>query len=317
MKQEPLTTNALFSARNKAPLNIVVYGKDPLSQRLIQAYLRQQTAREITSRVTDQMSQVMVAAERGEIDLILADIDNSDDSKYWLGKILENQLVPVIVLTENELESQITGIIKDNTVNWMCKVNFSREELLQTIDSIMLRWQAIRRNLAHREELERLANYDQLTGLLNRRAILGRLEECIARSRRYREELSILLLDIDHFEEAGEALGNVTADAVLARVAANIRNKVRDVDLIGRYGRDEFLVILPYTHLVSAELVAERIRKLVEMLEIDTGQENVYKITVSGGLAYYWPGDDVATFTYRAEDSLSKAKYNGRNCIAK
>ena len=317
MKQEPLKVTGIFSGANRSPLKILLYGKDSMEQRLIGVYFSQQTAREITTRTTDQISQAMVALERGEVDILISDIDGSDDSRYWLSKILENQLAPVILLSENESYEKIADFVPDNAVSWLCKVDLSRDELLQTVDSAILRWQSIRRNLNHRGELERLANFDQLTGLYNRRAVLDRLEECIAQARRYRVELSLLLIDVDYFEKAGAELGNITADAVLAKVAAYIKSKIRDADYIGRYGRDEFLIIFPNTYLDAAEIAAERIRKLVATLEIDTGQEYTYQMTVSGGLASYWPGDDVASFTHRAEDSLFRAKYHGRNCIMK
>jgi len=163
--------------------------------------------------------------------------------------------------------------------------------------------------------VERLANYDHLTGLLNRRTVLRRLEECMARSRRYGEELSLVLFDVDRFRSVTETVGRTRSDAALQRIGAALQKRMREADFVGRYGADEFIAVLPHTDREGARVVGERIRKLIEVLELHDGEEKVCNLTVSAGLSEYQPGDDVAAMTYRAESCLCRAKDKGRNRV--
>lgn len=305
----------MSSQTSVAPLKVLIYNKDPADRWLIGNYLRQGTDREVVTQETDQMSEARIAADRGGLDLIIVDLDMPDQSGYWLEKIVENQLAPVVALTGEEAYREMDEALGHGPVSCLSRDNLSREELNQAVDSAIRKWRAIRRNEAHKDELERMANYDFLTGLLNRRAALRRLEESMARSRRYGEELSLLLLDVDHFKEVNETIGRTRGDAALQRIAAMLQRRLREADFVGRYGVDEFIVILPHTDRESARIAAERIRKMIEILEVHDGEEKVCNLTVSGGLAEYNVGDDVATITYRAESCLCRAKDNGRNRV--
>jgi len=123
------------------------------------------------------------------------DIGLENEPRYWLTHIVEERSVAVILLTEDEMEIELFKQYR--TVRICLPRNIlSRDELIQTIESVMRKWQSLQRYEAHKDELERLANHDIGTGLLNRRTVSRRLEECMARARRYEEELSLLLLDI-------------------------------------------------------------------------------------------------------------------------
>ena len=168
---------------------------------------------------------------------------------------------------------------------------------------------------SNQEQLERLANIDSLTGLLNRRAILNKLDEYIANTRRYEDNLSVLMLDIDHFKRINDKYGHVTGDDVLERVASLLQKRIRDTDTAGRYGGEEFLITLPKTDLSSALIVAERIRRSIKVTKMKNPTGKVFLITISQGLEIYQPGDDIHSLISRVDSLLYQAKRNGRDRI--
>ena len=144
---------------------------------------------------------------------------------------------------------------------------------------------------------------------------MRRLDGEIRRARRFKEELSLLMLDIDHFKKVNDQYGHLAGDDVLEELARLIRQNIRDVDAVGRYGGEEFIIILPKTDLSSALNVAERIRKAIEMAGIKDSEGNVFSITVSQGLSSHEPGEDKHSLISRGDDALYVAKENGRNWV--
>jgi len=169
--------------------------------------------------------------------------------------------------------------------------------------------------MADKEKLERLATFDSLTGLYNRRAVLGRLGELINLANRYKEDFSLSMLDIDHFKMVNDHYGHLTGDEVLAKIATLIRRNVRDTDIVGRYGGEEFIIILPKTNLSSAWVVAERLRSIIEKSEMKDSAGNIFTITVSQGLAGWERDEDTTSLISRADEALYRAKEKGRNRV--
>jgi len=300
-----------------SPIRVLVCSKDPEERRFIRALLERGSDREIKSGETDQVSEVKLAAQLGKVDVVLIDIDTPDVFGYWLEQVVRNQLAPVVVLTQRWTEEDIPGLLPHGPIGYVFKSGLSRNQLLDAIDSALGKWHALQCNLTHFDELDRLANFDDLTGLANRRSVLRRLEEAEARARRYNEELSVFLVDIDGFGQTNETFGREVADNALGTVAALIKKRTRDADYVGRYGGDEFLIILPHTDKERAFHAAERIRQLIEGLRLKDARGSTYALTVSAGISAYEPGDDVASIIYRAENCLCRAKANGRNRVEK
>ena len=152
---------------------------------------------------------------------------------------------------------------------------------------------------------------DDLTGIYNRRYITDRYRTAISEASRYGRKLSIFMLDIDHFKKINDSFGHQVGDVVLRKLAGVFEDALRDSDLVGRYGGEEFLVILPEAESGDALYVAERIRSQVESL---SWEEPGLSVTVSGGVAEL-DGEDLGELLEKADTNLYKAKRQGRNRI--
>jgi diguanylate cyclase (GGDEF)-like protein len=163
-------------------------------------------------------------------------------------------------------------------------------------------------------EIKLLSIHDSLTGVYNHAFIVKALEEEVGRSERYGSHLTILLLDIDDFKSVNDTYGHLAGDYVLDRVAKILEAGMRNIDIIGRYGGEEFLVILPETVGDQGFLVSERLRRDIENENFAYG-DDLMKVTVSGGIACYGQGTDAKKLIKLADDNLYKAKKIGKNRI--
>jgi len=157
---------------------------------------------------------------------------------------------------------------------------------------------------------------DSLTGLNNRRHLMTLAEQEYQRARRFDRPLSIIMLDIDHFKSLNDTHGHATGDQVLAEVGRRLRSSVRAIDVAGRYGGEEFLLVLPETALPGAGLLGERLRRAMANNPIAT-VAGPLSITMSLGVATTGANvPDVATLIANADSALYAAKQAGRNRIA-
>ncbi len=169
--------------------------------------------------------------------------------------------------------------------------------------------------LQAREELRDRANKDLLTMLPNRSAIVAALEQELSRCHRDSRTVGIILLDIDHFKKINDSYGHFAGDAVLREAAARLRGNMRTYDQVGRYGGEEFLVVLPNCDLEQATNQAERMRQrlhattmIVDGVEMRVSAS--FGVTVSDG-SERTPD----AFVRLADEALYRAKANGRNCV--
>ena len=161
--------------------------------------------------------------------------------------------------------------------------------------------------------LEELATHDDLTGLINRRRFLERLDEELARCERSGEPLHLAMLDLDHFKAINDEYGHAAGDAVLRGFAGLARSELRRTDLFARYGGEEFAVLLPHGDTGAIHTVLERLRAATEHLRI--GEAPGIRVTVSGGITRWHKGDSADTLLQRADEALYRAKAEGRNRI--
>jgi len=154
---------------------------------------------------------------------------------------------------------------------------------------------------------------DVLTFLPNRRKIIIDLQEEVIRSNRYRSPFSISILDIDHFKNVNDNYGHTTGDEVLRSVAARLREQIRHPDTIGRYGGEEFLIVLPNSETKAAEEQASRLCQRIRTLQVESNG-HVLSVTVSIGVAQYKIGEENwEQLLNRADTALYQAKNNGRD----
>ena len=162
-----------------------------------------------------------------------------------------------------------------------------------------------------REELERLAETDPMTGLYNRMKMDKTLTSEIQRATRYQTTFSIVLFDLDNFKEINDTRGHQIGDQLLEELAKVIRHRVRNTDVIGRWGGDEFLIISPETNLEDAALLAETIRITLSTHNF----KNDIHITSSFGVATWMENDSQDTLIDRADKALYKAKGSGKDQV--
>jgi two-component system cell cycle response regulator len=169
--------------------------------------------------------------------------------------------------------------------------------------------------LRAREELRERANKDLLTMLPNRSAIATTLEHEIERCHRDRRSVGVILLDIDHFKKINDTFGHFAGDAVLRETAARLRNNIRPYDQVGRYGGEEFLVVLPNCDLEQAAVQAERMRARLGAATMKVEGEDI-RVTASFGVTVSDGSEKSPDFFVRvADEALYQAKADGRNCV--
>ncbi len=159
------------------------------------------------------------------------------------------------------------------------------------------------------DELARLANTDALTGLANRRRVTEVIDAELVRARRYGHAFSVILIDIDHFKRINDRHGHGVGDAVLVALAARAQEVLRDVDMLGRWGGEEFIVVLPETD------AAQTLGKARALCAHIAGRPlaGAHRISISCGVAGVQPGDGADTLLQRADRALYAAKNSGRN----
>ncbi len=206
--------------------------------------------------------------------------------------------IPVTGLSEVSYLTQVFNHMVSSLRNGREKLSDANKALLET-----------------NKELHQLSITDGLTGLLNRKHILDLLDREISRSRRYEHPVSVLMLDIDYFKKVNDTYGHQTGDTVMRRLAELFCDALREIDLVGRYGGEEFLILLPDSDAQSGVRTAERIRKMVQNQKIETSGE-IVSITVCIGVSSYPQyGQDADAVICAADAALYQAKSNGRNQV--
>ncbi|GAA5786524.1 diguanylate cyclase [Chitiniphilus shinanonensis] len=166
-------------------------------------------------------------------------------------------------------------------------------------------------------KLEESSNRDGLTGVFNRRYIDTRIFDEIQRIGRYQAApFSVVLLDLDHFKRINDTYGHLAGDEVLREVARRVLPGLREPDVFGRYGGEEFILILPQTDLEGARSAAERIRFAIGAEAIVCGEQHI-QVTASLGVASFLPPfSSAAEVTQAADEALYQSKHNGRNRVS-
>ena len=164
-------------------------------------------------------------------------------------------------------------------------------------------------DITAKKEIEKLASIDKLTGIYNRRLLDEFLEIEMEVAKRYKEDLSIILLDIDYFKKVNDTFGHLVGDEILVITSKIISENLRNSDIFGRYGGEEFLIICTKTSENNAFILAEKLRTKIENYKFP----HVEQKTISLGITSFEKNDSIKSLFKKADLALYKAKHTGRN----
>jgi diguanylate cyclase (GGDEF)-like protein len=250
-------------------------------------------------------------AEQGEA-LLVQDIDT--DPRLRLTSRISRYKTKSFISLPLKIDSQVIGVM--NVTDKLADIKVFTEDDLRYLTLIAHQTVIQIENIKLCEKLASLAVTDAVTNLFNHRYFQEQINVEILRAQRYKHTLSFMIFDIDFFKTYNDRYGHLEGDRVLKQVAWIIKQNVRQVDIICRYGGDEFVVILPFTDFNGARFVAEKVRKSIEEMDLlNKETRKVIRVTVSGGVASYRPGLSKEDFIALADRALYKAKGEGRNRI--
>ncbi len=219
----------------------------------------------------------------------------------------------LILLTANSSQDDIVKGMKAGADDYIVKP-YNRSELEVRVKAGTRIIELQSELLAAKEEIKVQSRTDTLTGIANRRAIFEHLDGELNRNEREKKSISIAMLDVDHFKAVNDTYGHQAGDAVLTEFVARISNNIRPYDCVGRYGGEEFLLVLPGTNEGNAAIVCERILNNVQSEPFNLDGVSI-DVTVSIGLATWSGREDVDKLVAAADSALYMAKERGRNCV--
>ena len=296
-------------------MKVLIAEDDPITRRLLEANLNKWGYDVL---VTSDGSEAWEAMQKPEApNLVISDwmMPNMDGLELCgnIRAMEKSGYTYFIILTAKGRKEDIIEGLEAGADDFLIKP-FDQEELKYRVK---IGERIIR--LEHR--ILELACTDALTGVLNRRAFMEKMETELHRSRRTSSSLSLILTDIDYFKKINDNYGHQVGDLVLRRFSEELSESVRPYDFVGRYGGEEFVICLPGANALQSRSVAERMRKKVEEMKIippDDPQPS--SITASFGVASYRlkSEDSLDSLTGRADEAMYRAKREGRNrvCVA-
>jgi two-component system cell cycle response regulator len=221
--------------------------------------------------------------------------------------------VYIVLITAKDKKRDVIAGLKAQADDYLIKP-FNLEELRARLQSGQRIIELQAALALKQQELSHQATHDSLTGIWNRSAILDILDREIARSRDSKKSLCVALSDIDHFKRVNDTYGHAAGDAVLMEVALRMQSALRHYDAIGRYGGEEFIVVMPGLDHVRALRLAERLRVQVAEQPYNVMNTPVY-VSVSTGVAVNNNAECIEPLLQAADEALYRAKARGRNCV--
>jgi two-component system cell cycle response regulator len=293
-------------------LKVLIVEDDPVTQRLLEVFLRKWGYDvHITSNGEEALEELIKPDSPNLIlsDWMMPGIDGLELCRR-IRALNRLDYVYFIILTAKGKKEDVVEGLEAGADDYLVKP-FDQEELKYRVkigERIL--------NLEHR--IIQLACTDELTGVLNRRALFERIHESTHRAIRENSPFCLLMADLDHFKKINDNFGHHAGDIVLQQFTDRLLKISRPYDFIGRYGGEEFVVCFPGAGYNKAENIAERMRKGIENLEIklENNSEPI-RITASFGLACYDIGSEesVDSLINRADEAMYHAKQHGRNRI--
>ena len=288
-------------------MKVLIIDDDPASVALARQWLKKDGHGIVTAADGEEG---LAMAVREEPDLILLDVHMPGMNGFQVCERLKADSrirhIPVIFLSAaDETREKVKGLDL-GAVDYVTKP-FDRFELPARVRAAL-------RTKRLQDLLTVYSEIDSLTEVYNRRVLMERLEQEWNRTRRYSTTVAFIMCDIDHFKNVNDTHGHPTGDQVLERIATLLRKSVRSSDMVGRYGGEEFGIILVNAHRVSAASAAERYRTKIESMQFHSRRGD-FQVTASFGVADSRGKDSLNQLITAADTALYNAKNNGRNTV--
>ncbi|NOY22535.1 MAG: GGDEF domain-containing protein [Acidobacteria bacterium] len=266
--------------------------------------------------------RVLIYRNLTDVCIALHDIPRSSEyftrykfllDKYYSPESFAKTETLMNAFEQEQKDKEIQLLKKDKKIQDLLKNGF----ILGFFTVLMfLLWMISRYRMKQRmnRRLDNLSRHDPLTGLSNRRDVMERLRLEHARSIRNKNPLSICICDIDFFKAVNDTHGHSAGDTVLSRLALILKDSLRETDISGRWGGEEFILVFPETDLSGARETIEKLRKQIYGTPIQFEGKSI-KITVTFGISQCMSEEAVETCINRADEALYKGKASGRNCV--
>jgi two-component system cell cycle response regulator len=288
---------------DRLPL-VLVADDDGVTRAMVTAWLRHAEIDVVAARDGDE---ALVVATEQHPDLMLVDVTMPGRDGYDVCRAIQETSStppPVIFLTAHTTTTARVEGLDAGAVDYIVKP-FERDELVARVRAAL-------RTKALRDGYVEQATRDGLTGLLNRREIDLNADAAVRLAERHGRPLSLLMVDIDHFKRINDRFGHPAGDGVLQEVSRRILSAVRASDVVGRYGGEEFLLLLPETSAADGVTTGDKLRRVVAETPVVVGELSIH-VTTSVGVASLGKGMSTAALYEAADRALYRAKALGRN----
>lgn len=296
--------------------NLLIVEDSPTDAKLIKSLLNSLAC---SQSVVSSGEEALSVCNNRQIDIMILDMLLPGlDGYEVVRRIKENpstQSTQIIVVTSlQDIDSKIKGY-EFGVDDFLVKpINFN--EFRARVNSLIKKKAYYDRLVGSLEVAVQAAITDKLTGVYNSGYLKHYLKNELKRADRHHHPVSLIMLDIDDFKRVNDRHGHLAGDFLLKEIAEKLANSIREIDVLGRFGGDEFVIILPYTQRENAAAVAERIRLEIENGAGASGVQPAFEVSVSIGVAEYAPGVDTAQdVIQKADNALYTAKFSGKNRV--
>lgn len=303
------------SARD-TPFSVLVAEDSPVYRLLIKAQFREWGFNPVLANDGREAWKILSRGDAPKLallDWVLPEIDGVEICRRLRERAEHAQYTYAILLTAKSKQGEMLEAMDAGADDFLAKP-FDPLELKARLLVGKRIIELQKRLVSANQSLEFAACHDSLTGLWNRAEIRSFLHQELARARRDRTKVGIILADIDHFKAVNDRLGHEVGDVVLKSVATCLRESLREYDRVGRYGGEEFLLVIPGCDLHDTARRADQIRENVAQLPMRVANDSM-TITISMGATVAESTNDLEELVRRADKALYRAKRNGKNRV--